>query len=101
MNFPAFEHFEKQVREAGDNIRRGFARWKVYRHLVEDVPLDFVDPTDVKATAVAAALHMSPRNVIAALDWLVEHGYLVAVGRKARRVRSLRLVHTWKPRQAA
>lgn len=100
MSFPAYQDLDRQVRQAGENIRRGFRRWLVYRYLADDLPLDFVDPVDVKATALATTLRMSPRNVIEALDWLVENGYLCQT-RKARRVRSLRLFRNRKPRQAA
>jgi hypothetical protein len=42
-SFPAFDHFEDQLAAAGDNIRRGFSRWKVYRHLWKAPVLEFED----------------------------------------------------------
>lgn len=99
MSFPAYQHL-------GKHIGRGFARWRVYMHLVhgsdtEPPVLNFVRPVEVKVTALADCLHMSPRKAQDALDWLAERGYIVEHGRGDRRVRSLTLAWELQPKKAA
>lgn len=94
MSFPAYECF-------GKDIQLGFARWKVYMHLVHGPVLNFVTPVEVKVAALEASLRMSPRKVIDALDWLADRGYIVEHGRHERRVRSLTLAWTLNPEKAA
>jgi hypothetical protein len=94
VSFPAYEHL-------GKNIGRGFARWRVYMHLVHQPVLNFVTPVEVKVTALAVTLEMSPRKTIEALDWLVGQGYIVQHARHGRRVRSLTLAWELLPKQAA
>lgn len=100
MSFPAYKQLDDSINATtGKNIRRGFARWRVYRYLVK--VLNFKRPVEVKAHAVASYLHMSPRNVIEALDWLAENRYLEEHGRGERRVRSLTLEYDINPEKAA
>lgn len=94
VSFPAYEVF-------GKDIQLGFARWRVYMHLVHGPVLNFVTPTEVKVAGLAVTLKMSPRKVIDALDWLAQRGYIVEQGRHERRVRSLTLAWTLNPEQAA
>ncbi len=49
MSFPAYESF-------GKDIQLGFARWRVYMHLVHGPVLNFVTPTDVKVAGLEARL---------------------------------------------
>ncbi len=88
MNFPAYDDFEKALEQV--EIRRGFARWRVYRALRPPV-LDFAVPRRVAASNLALSLHMSRTIVTRELDWLTENGYFIEHGRDGRSVRLLRL----------
>lgn len=90
--FPAYA-------ELGQNIGRRFATWRVYMHLVHAPILNHHIPTEVKVTGLGAALGMSPRKVVGALDWLVTCGYIVEHDRHERRVRSFTLA--WELAKAA
>lgn len=85
MSYPAYDQLALE-------IGRGFATWRVYMHL-RPPRLDFSDAREVKVWAIAAELQMSQRKVRAALDWLVDRGYLIAHSRGDRRVRSVRLAY--------
>lgn len=86
MSYPAYDAI-------GHEIGLGYARWRVYMAL-QPPTLDFVTPKDVKIAWLCAELRMSPRKAIDAVNWLTERGYLVAHGRGARGVRSLRLAYS-------
>lgn len=87
MTYPAFDDFSKQI---GHEIRRGYAIWRVYMALQPPV-LHFKQARDVKVDALVEELRMGRRQVIRALDWLEQQGYVEADGRDRRRVRSLTL----------
>ena len=56
------------------------SRFRVYWYLRHGV-LDFVDARAVKIWYIAQCLHMAPRHVMQALDWLVAERYLIDGGR--------------------
>lgn len=84
MSFPAYEAI-------GKDIGLGFARWRVYMHMVHEPVLNHRRPTDVKVSYLATALKMSPRKVIDALEWLVASGYVIEESRGEHKVRALTL----------
>jgi hypothetical protein len=85
MSFPAYEAI-------GKDIGLGFARWRVYMHLVHAPILNHRRPVEVKVSFLATALKMSPRKVIDALEWLTAEGYLIEEAHRGeRRVRALTL----------
>ncbi len=92
MSFPAYEAI-------GKDIGLGFARWRVYMHLVHAPILNHRKPTDVKVSYLSTALRMSPRKVIDALEWLVQSGYVIEDARGEHKVRSLTLA--WEVAQRA
>lgn len=85
MSFPAYDQF-------GQDIRVGFATWRVYMRL-RPPRLDFAVAREVKVWALASELSMSPRKVRASLNWLVENGYLISHGLRDGKVRCLRLAY--------
>lgn len=93
MSYPAYQQFGKE-------IRRGYSVWRVYMALQPPL-LAFHVPKDVKAVWLAGELKMGRRHVIKALDWLVEHGYLIQHGRGLHGVRSLSLAYAVAERPAA
>jgi hypothetical protein len=78
----------------GRDVQLGYARWRVYMHLVHAPVLNHVCPVDVKVDGVAHSLTMSRRKVRDSLNWLVARGYLTQHARDAHGVRSLTL--TWE-----
>lgn len=91
MSFPAYRDITK-------DIELGFARWRVYMHLVHEPVLYHTHPVEVKVIGISHALHMSNRKVIDALDWLVRRGYIIQHARDGRRTRSLSIA--WERRVA-
>lgn len=55
--------------------------------------LHFTEPREKKIWTLAAELHMSPRKVRDALDWLTARGFLVEHGRDSRGVRRLSIAY--------
>lgn len=94
LSFPAYE-------QIGRDVQLGYARWRVYMHLVNDGVLSLHRPTEVKVSGVCASLKMSRRKVTDALDWLTERGYLMEHTRQSRRVRVLTLEWAVAPKRAA
>lgn len=85
MSYPAYQDF-------GKHIKAGYAVWRVYMAL-QPPCLTFHAPKDIKAVWLARELKMGRRHVIKALNWLVEHGYVVQHGRGLHGVRSLTLAY--------
>jgi DNA-binding IclR family transcriptional regulator len=71
--------------------------WYVYMHLL--TRLDVLEAREVKNWALATQLGISQVTARSALDWLVEHGYLIAHERSDRGVRCLRLAYTTRARR--
>lgn len=92
--FPAYEAF-------GRDIGIGFARWRVYMHLVNGGIVNHVRPVEVKVSGLSSTLKMSRRKVTEALDWLIWRGYVIEHGRHERRVRVITLAWALAPDQAA
>jgi hypothetical protein len=69
VSFPAYEDF-------GQDIRVGFATWKVYMYLERNI-LNHQTAKEVKVWVVAEKRHIAKRKVILALNWLVVQGYLI------------------------
>ncbi len=106
VSFPAYTDF-------GKDVRAGYARWRVYMHLVHAPVLNHAKAVDVKITALAASIpsrgddtqlehgHISRRKAAEAIDWLVRVGYLVEHAKDRRGVRSLTLAWELKREDTA
>lgn len=97
MSFPSYAAFAK---DSGITL----TRWRVYMTLQPPF-LDFLQPRAVKIVVLAEALRFEGRrhgrrrtgasreDVGAAVDWLVQRGYLTEHGRDARGVRCLTITY--------
>lgn len=92
MSFPALDAFET------DPISESAPTWKVYMHLQRSW-LNHTQPKAVKVRALTQTLHLGPASVIAALNQLVERGYLIEHSPGSRGVRNLTLA--WSIERAA
>lgn len=84
MSFPALDSF------ADDPIGEHKPTWKVYMHLQRSL-LNHTKPMPVKVRALTQTLRVGPAGVIAALNELIQHGYLIEHAPDSRGVRSLTL----------
>ena len=101
MSFPALDHLNADISAlTGKQIRRGYARWRVYMFL-KPPRLSFAEAREEKVETIRFALRMSPNAVVDALDWLTEKGYLVEHGRTGRGIRRLSLAWDIQPRMTA
>lgn len=83
MSFPALDDF-------ADDIRVGFMTWVVYMRLQRSW-LNHASPRELKISGLADAWKMRRASIIAALDRLVEWGYLVEHPRSSRGIRCFTL----------
>jgi DNA-binding GntR family transcriptional regulator len=84
LSFPALDTFEK------DPISETPSTWKVYMHLQRSL-LNHTKPMPVKVRALAQTLRVGPGPIIAALNVLIERGYLLEHSHDKRGVRHLTL----------
>lgn len=75
-------------------VRARPAAQNVYSYLIEHYPRIFFEPQDVKAWAIAEALHIARDSANHALDLLIERRYLLDHGRGQNNVRRVTIALT-------
>lgn len=75
MSFPALDDFD------AEDVDRSI--WRVYQHMRRHRVV-FYEARRVKTANVAIALRMQPTRTGRAIQWLIDHGYLIDKGREGK-----------------